>query len=189
MTAPDLQPAREAPVLLTLDPGLTATGYAIFRFPNPTQVTHSWEYFGSLYQASGTYYVPAGQLAGRLASLAAWTRELAHQYDPLMAFCEKPATARIYWGRKPRDQSGEGALNAADLALHHMARGAILSALGHTCPVEEVTPGKFRKSARHQLLPHIIKDLRKSSSHQRDAISLALVILTDSRRSWRVKKA
>jgi len=174
--------------LLALDPGLTALGYAVWRYPEARPAT--LDGYGALLTDWGTHWTrPPEHLPERLRELDVVAYDLTLSAEPSLVIVEAPAIEGRYGDRSRR---GGERINALAMRRNAQATGAILAgaqralaALGNGGRVEEVRArttrgGKKEATATARLA--VGSRVPKASAHCWDAIALGLRVLMDHRR-------
>lgn len=152
-------------VILALDPGLAATGWAVVRGPasNPVLV------------ASGTWRTrPTDAVPVRLHGLWDAVRQTVHDYAPLAAVViEEPADVTVY-ARNERGRDSAKATRRGMDALR-MALGALIVA----CPPSDTHLMRASRTAKahKSLIGQRFAGDKRTSEHERDAIWLAVYAL------------
>lgn len=171
--------------LLALDPGLTATGWAVIRWPGG-RVADLTTLRPCLLDAG--IWRPPGGASAPIEQRATWlvaraTDALRGTTGPWYAAIEVPPVARQYARYASRDRSGRGHLNLESSALHREIVGWLAGGL---CSVATVVrmPATGRKQHRAALVRTIWPALARAGEHLTDAIYLAVRLLTDERRHW-----
>lgn len=165
-------------ILIALDPGLDATGYAVFRVPLKPPV-HANQYRGALLESGTLRSATDADLPHRLARLAVELSVLLAAQAPDVVLIEVPAIAGIYRRQAERARDA-GAFGAAAMTAMHHATGALILA-AHQAGVEVVTrrAATVGKPAKTAWVVGVWPELggRKSNQDQRDAIYLGATAL------------
>lgn len=135
-------------MILALDPGLDATGWALIE---PRRG-------GVVQQLTGIVDVGVcrtkarEELPDRLAALARAVEDVAQEWHAEPVLIEKPRIAGVYGERRGR-QRGKGGINARALQTFGFACGAIIAAARRACPTVILVPASsLPKDQRHDLL-------------------------------------
>jgi Holliday junction resolvasome RuvABC endonuclease subunit len=160
-------------ILLALDPGLDATGYAVFTVPRlpPSQPGN----YRNAKLAHGT--IRSGlnaTLAERLHQLHTGLADLIREHGPDRIVVEVPAIAGMYDRQrgKARDKGSFGA--AAMTAMHHATGALLLTGQMHDIPTDTARAATVGKPAKTAWVVNIWPELdnRGSNQDERDAIYL-----------------
>lgn len=171
--------------LMALDPGLTATGWALFRLIERPSLLQG---LAPALLASGAW-TPPGGASRPLETRATWlveqaTRELSLATGPYLVAVEVHAMAQQYARHRGRDRSGRGHMNIEDVAKNRELCGWLaggLCAVARVIRVPASARGKAGRSASvYDVWPHLAGG--RSNEHQRDAIALGMRVLLDGRR-------
>lgn len=175
-------------ILLALDPGLVATGYAVFNVPRlpPTQPGN---YRNSL-MAHGT--IRSGinaTLAERLHQLHTGLAAVIREHAPDRMIVEMPAIEGMY-ARQRAKARDKGSFGAAETNAMHRATGALLvTGPIFGVPTDTARAAKVEKDFKTAWVVITWPDLdnRGSNQHERDAIYLGATNLrtyaADARRA------
>ena len=179
-------------MILAIDPSLDATGWALVRI-EPRIFTY--QQARGLLIASGTWESDAkADLMARMIELAdqlkGWCIAASTAGVRVVAI-ERPEVGRTYRQHTQQhrpDLADAGSVIHAALAPMHVVTGALaLTAhrqLGETASIEFVKAGVSKKKDRNMILRQLYPELVKSNQDRRDAVWLALSVLTDNRRRW-----
>jgi len=175
-------------ILIALDPGLDATGYAVFDVPKMPP-HHPGNYRNALIDSGTIRSAIEVELSRRLHQLHTGLLALHQQHGADRIVVEVPTISGMYARQrsKARDAGSFGA--DAMTAMHHATGALLLTGQIMDIPTDTRRAAKVDKAAKTAWVVNLWPELgdRKSNQDQRDAIYLGATALrdyaTDARRA------
>lgn len=134
--------------LLGIDPGLRATGFAIFELPPSGVWPADHDPLRNLSSSWELETDPAEHLAVRLAQIHSATLQTLRTHSPAVVIIETPATGGDYGGQKGR-RSGTNLLYSALGAIQAAVGGALLEGVNPEDVIRYTKAPTSRKTKRH----------------------------------------
>ncbi len=175
-------------VVVAIDPGLDATGVAVFDLRGWRPLEPWADVLRRLVQHEVIRTSPETAMPDRLGALHARVTDLLRELRPERCYVEQPAIAGVYASRRGR-QRGKSPLNAESIQKLNWAIGALVTAAtGELVAVQLVPAPKIPKEQRIAFvrtalarLGHPLGTQARVSPDLLDAIFLGATCLTDDR--------